>query len=102
MKKALEKALARKYRNELIEANKQLHEHIWFLMEKSHKPDTNTVSTSNSDLTLITIATTTTNGNIVSQPTNDIEMRRIRKIERQVTDDQTKLLIDENINLRIQ
>lgn len=104
IKKALEKATvpAQKYRNELSEANKQLHEHVWFLVEKSRMPDMNTVSTSNSDLTLITTgAAKTPNASTDSQLPNEIEVRKLRKMERQITDDQTKSLIDDNINLRI-
>ncbi|XP_055316241.1 inhibitor of nuclear factor kappa-B kinase subunit beta [Sitodiplosis mosellana] len=106
IKKALEKATvpAEKYRNELNEANKQLHEHAWFLVEKCLKPDMNTVSTSNSDLTLTT--TSIPNGSVDPQATNEmmIEMRKVREMERQITKDhlkKTKLLIDDNINLRI-
>lgn len=87
MEKATVTAL--KYRNELTEANKKLHEQTWFLVENSHKSDMNTVSTSNSDLTLITTVA------------DEIEMRKFRKMERKISDDQTKLLIDDNINLRI-
>lgn len=97
----MEKAIipAEKYQHELNEANKKLHE--YFLVNKSSEPDMKSVSTSYSDLTL----TITNSGSFDTVGTNEIiEMRKIREIQRQITEDQlkkTKILIDENINLRI-
>lgn len=99
----MEKAIipAQKYQHELNEANKKLHEH-GFLMDKSSTPDMKSVSTSYSDLTL---AIPNGGGSVDTVSTNEmIEMRKIREIQRQITEDQlkkTKILIDDNINLRI-
>lgn len=101
----MEKAIipAEKYQHELNEANKKLHEY-GFLVDKSSAPDMKSVSTSYSDLTL-TISNGTNGGSVDAVPTNEIiEMRKIREIHRQITEDQlkkTKMLIDDNINLRI-
>lgn len=99
----MEKAIipAEKYRYELNEANKKLFEHDWFLVERGLSSDMKTVSTSSSDLTL----TSHTNGNADVVSTDDlIEMRKVHEMKRQLTEDQvkkTKILIDDNINLRI-
>ncbi|XP_031620387.1 inhibitor of nuclear factor kappa-B kinase subunit alpha [Contarinia nasturtii] len=97
IKKTLEKAIipAEKYRIELNEANKSLNEHVWSLVEKSHSH----VSTSTSDLTL-------SNTNSTATPDADAdENAKIQKIMRQITEENamnTKLLIEDNINLRIE
>lgn len=103
IKKALEKAIipAEKYRYELNEANKKLHESDWFLVEKSSLPEQRTVSTSNSDL-MQSNNNTTNDG--VDTANDMIEIRKIRELQRQINEDElknTKILINDNIDLRI-
>lgn len=114
IKKALEKAVApaEKYHNELIDANQKLHEHLWF------KPKNDVVSvapnqiaaTSTTDL----FATNESNDNDAAHSVWHSNDFQIGNNERPKIKDQygnsiwcfgegndTKLLIDDNENLRV-
>lgn len=97
MKKALEKAAipAEKYQNELLESNKKLHEYIKLSVAKcEQKPNTSTISTSTTDLT-------SANGINAVHTKDMIKLREKR--QRDVEDHMkiSKILIDDNIDLRI-
>lgn len=121
---------AEKYRVELANANKKLHDHIWSKIESSEKPTVNMVATSTSDLPSDSIheaiatkdASTNTdtdtnaiaNANVNSSPnsnansnetneyhSNESVAKKLRKIAIDEHSEKTKLLIEDNINLRI-
>lgn len=82
----------KKYRSELIEANKKLHEHIWSEVGNDLKSESKIISTSTSDLVNSTDSSHS-NG-----------LNELRKLLRQNGNDnmkKTKTLIDDNIDLRI-
>lgn len=125
---------AEKYRVELANANKKLHDHIWSKIESSETPSVNMVATSTSDLPSDSIheviatndASTNTdtdtnaianaNSNSNSSPnsnansneneinkshSNELFAKKLRKIAIDEQSEKTKLLIEDNINLRI-
>lgn len=125
---------AEKYRVELANANKKLHDHIWSKIESSETPTVNMVATSTSDLPsdLIheeiatkdastntddnAIANTNANAKANSSPNsspnvnsneaneshlNELFAKKLRKIAIDENSEKTKLLIEDNINLRI-
>lgn len=94
IKKTLEKAVipAEKYQNELLESNKKLHEYALSAAKYEHKPNMNTISTSTSDLT-------SANGIDYMKNMMKFREKRQRDVEDHVK--KTKILIDDNIDLRI-
>lgn len=78
---------AEKYRIELIEANKSLHEHVWSFVEKSPERDNNVdVSTSTTDLTSLE---------------KSAEFQKIMRQNMEEQANKTKMLIEDSIDLRI-
>lgn len=96
IKRALEKAVipAEKYQNELLESNKKLHEYALSMTKSKEKPHTKVMSTSTSDLA-------STNGNNSEYSKDMIKLREKLQRDAEEHGKKTKLLIDDNIDLRI-
>lgn len=92
IKKAFEKAVApaEKYRHELIESNKLLHEKAWPIVEEMPRVKVNEVATSTADLVHL---------NQSKAVTSPIPDKLRRELESSMK--KTKMIIEENIDLRI-
>lgn len=111
IKKALEKAVvpAEKYRCEMIEANKRLQDHIWSEVDKYRKPSVSITSTSTSDLSSTlndaiekVDASTNTCSDASETDASQSNGRIANGIRQSAVDpEKTKLLIEDNVNLRI-